>query len=311
MTLKKNKRLQRCTVTLGSFVRIIYFLFTFVACMLSINISALNNVFITAGSESLALPNYPGYTKSQPCESCVSGNVIKTMQVPIEDCLAGCNNTIGCQVVTSALPAFHCVLIQNCSGFIQDQNCNYFSSALGPGTGYVSFTNNNPKAFGSCNSDVDCQGGKVCRNGSCVRICDPNSTRPIASGGECWGCNDGNGSCPAGTTCQGDGSCVAAPPPPALTCSNGGPACSNPAPVCNNGTCGACTSDAQCPFGQICEKGSCIAPYCTSNAQCSNPTPICETGRCRACHTDSECPANQKCNTGTGSCEAKKLTLCP
>lgn len=166
-----------------------------------------------------------------------------------------------------------------------------------------------------CVTDVDCPVGKVCDGRSppsCVRICDPNSTRPIASGGECWGCNDGNGSCPAGTTChQGDGSCVAAPPPQALTCSNGGPACSNPAPVCNNGTCGACTSDAQCPFGQICEKGSCIAPYCTSNAQCSNPTPICETGRCRACHTDSECPANQKCNTGTGSCEAKKLTLCP
>ncbi len=101
----------------------------------------------------------------------------------------------------------------------------------------------------------------------------------------------------------------AAPPPPALTCSNGGTPCSNPTPVCNNGICKACTSDAQCPYGQICENGSCIDPHCKSNADCSNPTPICDTGRCRACSSDPECGPGNKCVTG--SCEAKKLTLCP
>lgn len=112
-------------------------------------------------------------------------------------------------------------------------------------------------------------------------VCNPNSTKPISDGGQCWECYAGHGDCPPGMTCQSlgqqdAGSCkssVAAPPLP-------------PPPSCLNNT-----------------------------LTCANPTPICDhnNGNCRACQTDSECPTNQKCNTSTipASCEAKKLTLCP
>jgi hypothetical protein len=191
---------------------------------------------------------------------------------------------------------------------------------------------------GGCSVDADCP-NKICENGSCREPyqCDINSTKPITAEGRCWGCNEGKGSCPAGTTCQGDGSCkspvAAPPPPPPPSCKAGTLTCVNPTPICDsNGNCQPCTDDnscvgspsgpfcnggsctnecsrdSQCGANKICENKQCRDPFCKTNADCSNPTPICEVGRCQVCTSDPECGSGNKCVNG--SCEAKKLTLC-
>jgi Cys-rich repeat protein len=82
--------------------------------------------------------------------------------------------------------------------------------------------------------------------------------------------------------------------------------------VCNNGTCvvppdpvppvNICTQDADCPTGQICNNGRCgipPIPSCTQDTDC--PTgKICNNGRCQQaqCGPDLPCPDQQQCDNG-------------
>jgi len=80
--------------------------------------------------------------------------------------------------------------------------------------------------------------------------------------------------------------------------------------VCQNGECvtaspTGCTSDSDCPAGQVCQNGECVAapsPECTWNSDCPAGQ-ICQNGECVAappagCTSDSDCPTGQVCQNG-------------
>jgi len=78
--------------------------------------------------------------------------------------------------------------------------------------------------------------------------------------------------------------------------------------VCQGGRCipapPQCTSNAQCPAGSSCQMGACVTnpnPACTSNSQCSSPA-VCQNGQCVVpfqCTVDSDCAMGERCAAGT------------
>jgi Cys-rich repeat protein len=61
-----------------------------------------------------------------------------------------------------------------------------------------------------------------------------------------------------------------------------------------------CTTSAQCPSGQVCQGGTCVAATCTSSAQCPSGQ-VCQGGTCVAatCTSSAQCPSGQVCQGGT------------
>ncbi len=64
-----------------------------------------------------------------------------------------------------------------------------------------------------------------------------------------------------------------------------------------------CRTDADCPTGQVCQDGQCVAETveCTTDADCPAEQ-ICQNGQCVAetveCTTDADCPTGQVCQNG-------------
>lgn len=96
-----------------------------------------------------------------------------------------------------------------------------------------------------CMSNVECPAGMVCHDGNC----EPN----VAF------C--GNGRIDAGEICD-DGNLIDNDSCSTRCLFANGSSCTNPRQcqslICANGTCGACTSDLQCPDAMICTAGSCV-----------------------------------------------------
>lgn len=78
---------------------------------------------------------------------------------------------------------------------------------------------------------------------------------------------------------------------------------------CVNGQCQQCRPGnvKDCPVGQRCAEGRCVAEEgaCKSNADC--PGGVCENGRCTACKEDAQCPGG-RCNKG--KCETETRARC-
>ena len=83
--------------------------------------------------------------------------------------------------------------------------------------------------------------------------------------------------------------------------------------VCQNGDCVTpepepCEADEDCPEGQVCENGECITPEpepCETDEDCPEGQ-VCEDGECvepepAACEADEECDDGEFCN-GTETC---------
>jgi len=65
-----------------------------------------------------------------------------------------------------------------------------------------------------------------------------------------------------------------------------------------------CSTNADCPFGQLCIDGNCTTT-CTTNADCPSGKPVCSNGTCIAgCSSSADCPNGQTCVNGqcSGSC---------
>ena len=72
--------------------------------------------------------------------------------------------------------------------------------------------------------------------------------------------------------------------------------------VCQNGVCVAgveCITDGDCPDGQVCQNGVCVAGVdCTTDAECGD-LQICENNQCVAveCLEDADCADGEVCST--------------
>ncbi|MGO8999618.1 MAG: hypothetical protein ACLQVI_40350, partial [Polyangiaceae bacterium] len=186
---------------------------------------------------------------------------------------------------------------------------NWCDNLSGPGICQPQVTNGNPVPGGTCTTTI---GTRACVSGVCDTDNDcgyKNGDGPCTAGdgtvvcrsticattgpnaGKCEQCV-ASGTCPAadpvcdGTTdtcvvCNGDNGTSVTDP-----CS------SSLAPTCNltSGTCGKCTSDAQCGAGHA-------GPFCnTTTGACGN-----------TCTTDAECGAGKWCDnlSGPGVCQAQ------
>lgn len=83
--------------------------------------------------------------------------------------------------------------------------------------------------------------------------------------------------------------------------------CTYPFQICDGiFQCSACTTDAQCSYGDICSLGLCIRDLtCGTNDDCNFPSEICSaTNECAPCTLDSECGVGNECDQLTGTCQA-------
>ena len=96
---------------------------------------------------------------------------------------------------------------------------------------------------------------------------------------------------PAATGCTVDKDCASNPAAP--HCKPGG----SGAP----GACVACTADAQCPSGQVCDPATnaCAVKQCGVDTDCTSPTPRCDLvdapHLCVACLASADCPNGGTC----------------
>ena len=148
-----------------------------------------------------------------------------------------------------------------------------------------------------CVGNSDCNGG-VCHMGQCVQClsdaqCGGTTPRCNTTTNTCVPCLPGaTDNCPAGQYCRADNTCEQG-------CRTGTDC---PSGVClPNHSCQACTADAQCAAGNICNNGTCVGA-CSATSPCgANQT--CCNGRCQNLQTDEAncgacgvtCGANQAC----------------
>lgn len=72
--------------------------------------------------------------------------------------------------------------------------------------------------------------------------------------------------------------------------------------VCVEGLCQECGTDSDCKPGFVCERTApgqarCVPAGCQSNADCPGGQ-VCENGDCVACRSDAQCGANNRCRAG-------------
>jgi hypothetical protein len=132
-----------------------------------------------------------------------------------------------------------------------------------------------------CDFSYECGAGNVCANGACVPGCDDAAD------------------CGAGYTCDLDkGICVVDPANPECSDTIDLPPCPE-AQECENGLCVTpCTTNAECPAGEICDAtaGHCVddpspQPVCGGEVQCTGVGQVCmDDGYCHYPCTDvNEC----------------------
>ncbi|MDW8247149.1 MAG: matrixin family metalloprotease [Sandaracinaceae bacterium] len=162
-----------------------------------------------------------------------------------------------------------------------------------------------------CPSGFECVEGRCVRQSGSGEVCAPCESSRECAMGLCLLYPDGRGYC--GRSCRSDADCgsdrcvpIEGAPSQCVRIQGRRPSC---APM------GGCTSDAQCPPGQRCDRreGRCVpAPPsgrplgepCTSRDECLSR--ICFAGRCsQSCDwlDPRSCPAGFYCNgLATGSC---------
>ena len=127
------------------------------------------------------------------------------------------------------------------------------------------------KGAGQCQHNFDCPPGEACVSGAC---------RVVACGG----------SCQADEACGNDNTCVKAQ---GASCRNH--TCPAGYPCNSGGVCAkACTLDAQCELGFICNPALKSCAQCSNSSQCAGQkgTPVCDdtgSGNCVACNLDFDC----------------------
>ncbi len=149
--------------------------------------------------------------------------------------------------------------------------------------------------------DPQPDGGRtVCREGTCVPVCDtitcpsPLVCDPRAgfcASDDCYAFPD---RCPSGSVCVA-GECEAD------ACA--GVACPEADQFCRDGTCVGSCAGVDCAPGERCEDGACVADLC-AGVDC--PGELCDraTGTCvpDLCSGAVPCPDNTVCEAGTGRC---------
>lgn len=151
---------------------------------------------------------------------------------------------------------------------------------------------------GSCSSDSSCTSGKFCIAGTCTTeptSCSSNSQCGTGTGRYC---SSFNNKCQ--NKCTSDSQCTTL----------------NSLAICDiaSGKCqlpptgGSCSSDIDCPIGQVCTSGNCVSQPIVQGSRC-DATPQCPTGlictnggTCEAivstCSLSSECETGLECISG-------------
>lgn len=136
---------------------------------------------------------------------------------------------------------------------------------------------------GVCNSDSDCSGGELCREGVCAPLCSDDSECDFYCDivtGTCSKCLI-NFHCPEGFACDiGKGVCFS-----------------------------FCGSDSDCGNEQICQNGQCVAEQCTEDADCKDTEEKCLDRRCVAA-TATDYPEQIPCQAGRMQCWNNKSVRC-
>lgn len=168
---------------------------------------------------------------------------------------------------------------QNFKCDIYTKTCRCISDAACLAAGEKCMPDGTCQLYTGCKSDMEC--------GACKR-CDSAS-------GECL-CTDSCG-CPSGEICNASGYCQ-----PSSGCFDNqdcpsGQYCDTGSKSCKNS--GTCTTKFQCPLGQICTGGACVAG-CEDYGDCPMRA-SCVNGQCVAgvCQDDSFCGFLEYCNNGT------------
>ena len=138
---------------------------------------------------------------------------------------------------------------------------------------------------------------------TCNNACDAGTSHCNVNTGYCVECLE-SAHCtdPARPACSSAGVCV--------ECATAGQCASIDTPACLNGSCSACTADAQCSrFAStpVCDatEGRCTTE-CTDDADCAGKscaaldrvcttTDVVSVRTCEPCRTDSECVADHRC----------------
>lgn len=161
---------------------------------------------------------------------------------------------------------------------------------------------------GDCTSPSTpvCDGTHHCVSGAQCTA-DPQCAKPTPrcqlTSGHCVACLT-NVDCPQPLVC--DPKQFICLQPAATGCTVDKDCASNPAaphckPAASGGTCVACTADAQCPAGQICDPASnaCAVKQCGVDTDCASPTPRCDLADsphlCVACLANGDCPNGGTC----------------
>lgn len=168
-----------------------------------------------------------------------------------------------------------------------DQICDCLGRCVPPGVA----------GLPTCSEDINCGSGHFCD--TCAGVCRAPKLlcEPCANDGECAD----DGACLDFITggrfclkaCVADNGC----PQPGYQCKAiTGTVFSQCVPL--SGSCEQpvlCTLDGECPFGEICDQGSC-GPGCVDDPSCPDAQ-VCTAFRCvSACSDSNPCPADQLCD---------------
>jgi len=144
-----------------------------------------------------------------------------------------------------------------------------------------------------CQTNDQCGPGMECRGGVCVSTtscecnydCDKSNNEV---------CNPATHQCETGQpplNCRDDCDCYTGESCISGTCQPTG------------GDQQTCTTDDDCPDGQVCKGNKCVNESCTTRDDCAPPACICVDGECTApppvCQGDDDCCSGYRCNFGT------------
>lgn len=185
-----------------------------------------------------------------------------------------------------------CDLINNTTYCLQlcspDGLCPPNYSCNGSGVGAQCLPTAGLCAATACQSDSDCAGGFLCKQGKCVPECQVDSDCP-ATKPRCL-----SGKCGTAGSCSRD-----------LDCSAG--------EVCKNQKCEpsgkSCTQDSECSAGEKCVQSRCqLVTPCSSDNDCP-ANHACKQGFCQRTNTQCQPGATQSCacsagGSGTQTCDS-------
>lgn len=245
-------------------------------------------------------------TTNQDCNSvdvlCQSGKCVVAKEAPAnakacKPCSTSndCGTGASCDLINSTT---YCLQLCSPDGLCpKDYSCN------GTGTQAQCLPVSGLCAAAPCQSDADCSGGFLCKQGKCEPECQIDSDCPSGKP-RCLG-----GRCGAAGTCNRD-----------LDCSAG--------EVCKNQKCvpsgKACAQDSECASGEKCIKGHCkLVTPCTSDNDCPanneckqgycqpKATTQCQDGSSQNCTCSGGSSGTQTCSGGAwGACQCGGNPTC-